>query len=554
MVKVMNTAVLAWVASATGFVVHEPQTVPSGWVPSNAAADLDERMEVRVGLPRSNQQQLDDTFWEVSTPGRPGYLKHVSWEDMGKMVRASDETLGKVAGFMASHGATAINVAPHGDYVTASLKLRDLEAATSGTFRMFEHETTGQKLVRLTGGVKLPTALSGHVETFTGLHGFPLHYSAPKGSQGAVAVTPDVINAKYSITKVGKSGKDNKMAIGQFQGQYVSPTDLTNFCKKYNKGNDCSIDKFVGNNVGTRPGVESMLDVEYMQGIGQDITTWVYSYPNYDFCADLLTWASDVSSESDRPHVVSLSYGTQYAGYCDKATTARLSQDVQKLATMGITTIIASGDDGSGGMSRQGSNKGKLVPSFPASIPYVLAVGSTGLPNGVSGAEAATTQFGSGGGFSYDYEMPEYQSAQVKAYLAKNPKTGTGTYASQGRATPDVSLLGEGFEVIANGNEFPVGGTSASTPTWGGIIALLNEVCLSASSGAKTLGFVNPLFYQNPAAFTDITVGSNAVGENRASGWKCEEGWDAATGLGTPKFDKLAEVVKEACSGSSVVV
>merc|ERR1712139_49467 len=147
------------------------------------------------------------------------------------------------------------------------------------------------------------------------------------------------------------------------------------------------------------------------------------------------------------------------------------------------------------------------------------------------------------------------QSDAVKAYLAKNPKTGSDTYATNGRGSPDVSLLGEQFEVYTSGpfggtETVIVGGTSASTPSWGAIISLLNEECLSASGGSKTLGFVNPLFYQNADAFNDITQGSNAIGENAASGWKCTEGWDAVTGLGTPQFTKLQTVVKNACGGS----
>merc|ERR1712050_139388 len=174
-------------------------------------------------------------------------------------------------------------------------------------------------------------------------------------------------------------------------------------------------------------------------------------------------------------------------------------------------------------------------------IPYALAVGGTYFESGLSGEEKATTQFGSGGGFSYDYDIPSYQSAAVKAYLAKNPKIGTSSLATNGRGSPDVSMLAENFEVYTSGifgglEKIAVGGTSASTPSWGAISTLLNEECLSASGGSKTLGFVNPLFYENPDAFTDITKGSNAIGENAKSGWSCTEGWDAATGLGTPKF------------------
>lgn len=222
---------------------------------------------------------------------------------------------------------------------------------------------------------------------------------------------------------------------------------------------------------------------------------------------------------------------------------------------MGVTVVIASGDDGSGGVSRQGSNKGKLSPSFPASIPYALAVGATYFEAGLSGEEMATTQFGSGGGFSYDYDMPSYQKSAVEAYLAKKPKTGSASYATKGRGSPDVSFLGEKFEVWTKGffgglTKEAVGGTSASTPAWGAVISLLNEECLSASGGSKTLGFVNPLFYQNADAFTDITKGSNAIGENAASGWKCTDGWDAATGLGTPKFSTLQNLVRTACASS----
>merc|ERR1711907_187246 len=280
-------------------------------------------------------------------------------------------------------------------------------------------------------------------------------------------VTPKVINQAYGIDpkSVTRSGKTNIQAIGQFQGQYVSPTDLSKFCKQYDATADCSISKFIGKNTGSQPGIESMLDVEYITGVAQGVQTWVYSYPSFNFCADLLTWASDVASESEHPNVVSLSYGSQKIDFCDSKTIKRLSEDVQKLGAMGVTVVIASGDDGSGGNTRQGSNNGKLSPSFPASIPYTLAVGGTYFQSGTSGEEQATTQFGSGGGFSYDYDVPSYQSSAVKAYMAKSPEIGTSKYATNGRASPDVSLLGEKFAIIiGNGQTAAVGGTSASTP------------------------------------------------------------------------------------------
>jgi len=558
MTMLKAAAVLLSAAGSMGQnpVIHPPQQVPAGWQVSGENVDKAGNMEVLVGLRRSNLDKMHKVFDESSTPGTKSYLNHLSWEEMGRLVRPSDEAVGAVVGMLAANGATGIRVASHGDYIGASLPMSQLEQLTSGNFQAFSN-AAGHSITRLTGGVRLPAAAAKHVQTFTGLHGFPLDARPALINNSASGdVTPTVINKAYGISDVSPSvsTKGNIQAIAQFQGQYVSTSDLSKFCKQYDSTADCSIAKFIGKNTPTQPGVESMLDVEYMTGIGKNIPTWVYSYPSFDFCSDLLQWASDVAGESQHPSVVSLSYGSQKIDFCDKTTITRLSEDVQKLGAMGVTVVIASGDDGSGGNTRQGSNNGKLSPSFPASIPYVLAVGSTFFNEGLSGEEVATTQFGSGGGFSFDYDIPSYQASAIKAYLAKSPKTGSKTYASNGRGSPDVALLGEKFAVVDNGQTIAVGGTSASTPSWGGIIALLNQDCLTASSGKKTLGFVNPLFYQNPDAFNDITKGTNAIGNNAASGWKCTEGWDAATGLGTPNFEKLRDVVKKSCGASSVVV
>merc|ERR1711971_1275723 len=165
---------------------------------------------------------------------------------------------------LASRSATDIEVAPRGDYVKASVPMHELEDLTSSHFQMFEQWTTGRRLARIADGVKLPASIAKHVETFTGLHGFPLDATPMLGNSTAQGdVTPLVINKAYGIdTKsVKRSGKTNIQSIGQFQGQYVSPEDLSKFCKQYDSEADCSIAKFIGQNTGTRPGIESMLDV-----------------------------------------------------------------------------------------------------------------------------------------------------------------------------------------------------------------------------------------------------------------------------------------------------
>jgi len=94
--------------------------------------------------------------------------------------------------------------------------------------------------------------------------------------------------------------------------------------------------------------------------------------------------------------------------------------------------------------------------------------------------------------------------------------------------------------VLQNGHVSPVGGTSASTPAFAGMVGLINEARIQA--GGKAMGFLNPFIYKNMDSFTDVTKGNNAIGRGEYTlpyGFNCTKGWDPITGVGTPVFDKL---------------
>merc|ERR1712151_1322284 len=89
--------------------------------------------------------------------------------------------------------------------------------------------------------------------------------------------------------------------------------------------------------------------------------------------------------------------------------------------------------------------------------------------------------------------------ALLKKYLSiAKDLPPAGSFPPTGRATPDVSALGEGFQVIAGGEVQSVGGTSASTPTLASIVGLLNEARIKA--GKPAMGYLNPFLYQNADA------------------------------------------------------
>jgi tripeptidyl-peptidase-1 len=252
------------------------------------------------------------------------------------------------------------------------------------------------------------------------------------------------------------------------------------------------------------------------------------------------------------PLVHSVSYGWQgdldTIG-CKPADLTVVDANFAKLAAKGISIMVASGDSGSGytphGLHCKAAN-GCLYPSWPASSPWITSVGATRFVEKVGSEEMATDRFGSGGGFSSQFAQSpnaEWQSAAVAKYLSTvDPSTlpPADSFPAKGRATPDVSVLGEGYQVFVNGKVATVDGSSASCPVFASMVSLLNEARLNARK--PPMGFLNPFLYKNADAFTDVVKGSNKFGRDAAAlpyGYNCSAGWDPATGLGTPKFDKL---------------
>ncbi len=98
---------------------------------------------------------------------------------------------------------------------------------------------------------------------------------------------------------------------------------------------------------------------------------------------------------------------------------------------------------------------------------------------------------------------------------------------------------------------FRFGGTSAGSPQWAGLTAL------AAQLRHARVGYLNPQVYAlslakpvYAALFHDITTGDNSFtgeGDNGVTvsiaGFPAARGWDPATGLGTPKANKLVPVL-----------
>lgn len=148
----------------------------------------------------------------------------------------------------------------------------------------------------------------------------------------------------------------------------------------------------------------------------------------------------------------------------------------------------------------------------------------------------------SGGGFSDYFPTPSWQRDDVSTYLDRVQPAPVGGFNGGGRAYPDVSLLGHAFIVAVDGTFVVESGTSASSPVFAGMIALINAQRIA--SGKSSLGWLNPLLYALRKSFVrDITSGHNRCNVQStvccAQGFFATEGWDPVSGLGSVDFSGL---------------
>jgi len=97
-----------------------------------------------------------------------------------------------------------------------------------------------------------------------------------------------------------------------------------------------------------------------------------------------------------------------------------------------------------------------------------------------------------GGGFYNFTATPTWQRTTVSDYLNKaTPEPG---FNPNGRAYPDVALIGVKYQVYVQGKVVPIAGTSASAPVFAAMVSMVNT--LYAFGG-------------NTSYFDDVDSGNN---------------------------------------------
>ena len=382
---------------------------------------------------------------------------------------------------------------------------------------------------------------------------------SPQEIRNAYGVTP-LLNAGYT-------GKGQSIVIIDSFGSPTIAQDLHTFDVGYGLPDPPSLK--VLSPLGTVPfdpsnsdqtgwAFETTLDVEWAHALAPD--------------ANIVLMTSPVSETQGTQGLPEFLFLEQYAvkahlGYIISqswATTentlfsgpGRLALDqfesfYKSAAEHHVTVLASAGDSGPANPDVNGNVYPFPTVGFPASSPYVTAVGGTSLYADTNGNyqsetvwdEVAKQGGATGGGVSQLFKEPDYQKDTLPRSDQKLLKGHRGLPDISYNADPYTSILVYLSFIHGQAGYYGIGGTSEGAPQWAGIIADANQYA------GHALGFLNPALYalgsskDASRSYHDITVGTNSYGG--ITGYAATSGWDAATGWGTPNVSILVKELAE---------
>eukprot|EP00039_Didymoeca_costata_P018701 m.334600 g.334600 ORF g.334600 m.334600 type:complete len:596 (-) comp17395_c0_seq1:103-1890(-) len=544
-----------------------------------------------VGIRQSEARlaELEKEFWAVATPGNAKFRKYITDPTvLWQFLAAEDEDIQFSLQWLEQQGCSNCVLRAH-TKDAAQCDCPDLSDTPKPSVLDFLYQPSDKGTINpiLTSETvqrkrKQPSALPPN-------HGTP---SRQKESYGIPAdIKADHASNLQEVWGCGTFGV-NKTELGMFYKQYCAECSVDDVIyETKNHG------KEFGDNY-----VEGTLDTTYITSLGPGVktinsntnTSMATEEGEGQGIATVYAMDDIAARKTNFPLVLSLSLGSLGYDSCDYLCTEyskskpdgaykechdfiqtqrqvclyasydqmnRINNAYKVMGLRGATVLGASGDGGSHwlfGKFSPGKRPDialaldeisckRQSPVFPANSPYVVAVGGlTWVKDNSKDVQAwdcgPGAEGGSGGGFSDMWPRPPYQDTAVTAYLNKvKDMDGFATgYNKTGRAYPDLSAFMDGVPLCFDErcDDSIVGGTSASTPTMGGIFSLVNDIRLK--KGLAPLGFVVPIIWkvamENPGeAFKDITVGNTSCGCD--NGYIATEGWDPLTGWGQPVWE-----------------
>lgn len=535
--------------------------------------DANRQMEIAIGLPLRNREQLTNLLEDIYDPASPNFRHFLKTEEFTATFAPSAEDYQSVIDFAKSHGLTVTHTHTNRTMVHVKGSVRDIENALHVRLQTFKHPKEDRNFFAPDAEPSLD--LQTPVLAISGLDSYvrphPMIHAASKslintrpmggggGGGGGGGYTGPFEGFDFRDAYASGVSQDGTgQTIGLFELFGYNQDDINNY--EDNNGlprvniQTVYIDGATGDTANVdyinEPGylsyaLETTGDIEVSISMAPGCTVMVYLGPTPQDVPPLgVNYVQDPGTTAVINDVLNRMATDNIAKQlsCSYGFDINLStvQIFQQFAAQGQSFFLASGDSGAFAS----------VVDEPADDPYLTVVGGTTLTMTTGGDWSSETTWltpaandpfngptpeeATGGGISRAYSIPAWQQ-------------GISMTANQGSTTmrniPDVSSVANnidvvwGTDLIGDSFDFPEGGTSLAAPLWAGLMALANEQ--GAANGKPPIGFANPALYaiakstNYHSCFHDITTGSN-TNASSPNKFKAVAGYDLCTGWGTP--------------------
>ena len=519
------------------------------------------RMVLEVTPSAAQQAELDALVEAQHDPQSPLYHQWLTPLQYGARFGASAQDMARISGWLEARGFTVEEIpASHRQVIFSGTAGQVLDTFHTEIHR---YQINGVSHIANAQDPQIPSELAGVVGGIVSLHNFR-RISAIR-SRMALGTTPQYTSgsthhlfpadwaAIYDLNSLygaGTTGTGTSIAI--VGRSNINLSDVAGFRSISGLSANAPTVILVSSDPGLVSGDqdESTLDVEWSGAVAPSATV--------KFVAGASTATSDgvdlsaqyIVNHATAP-VVSTSYGSceQDMGSTELAFYNSLWQQA---ASEGMSAFVSSGDAGAAGCysGSDTSASGAAVNGLCTS-PYSTCVGGTEFNEGSnpsqywsatnsssyesalsyipeevwneSGSNGGSELWASGGGASVYYTQPTWQ------------KGVTGASAANGmRAVPDVAMAAaghDGYIIEEDGSYYVISGTSAASPTFAGVMALLVQSKGGTGQGNANTGLY-PLLNASKNPFHATPSGNNSV--PGVTGFTASgASYNLATGLGS---------------------
>ena len=537
--------------------------------PVDAETRLD-RMILELQPSATQQAKLDLLVEEQQDAASPLYHQWLKPAEYGARFGASVSQLQQITAWLTAHGFAIDEIAANNRLIVFSGTAAQVEETFHTTIHRYNVD--GEEHIANAGNPQIPAALAGVVGGVVSLHNFrrtsaisslrklnskPLAGPHAEYSAGASHyMFPQDFATIYDLNTLYTEGTNGAGASIAIAGRSnINLSDVASF--RATSGLAANAPTVLV--PATDPGLvggdqdEATLDVEWSGAVAPSVEVKLVVEASTATSDGVDLAAQYIVNHATAP-VVSVSYGS-----CEQAMSsaeqAFYSSLWQQAASQGMSVFVAAGDAGAAGCNTgaEAMGAGSGVNGL-CSSPYSTCVGGTEFNEGMdyaaywaaanaagnasalsyipekvwneSGANGGCGLWASGGGVSTLYPQPSWQKGVGATSAAQD--------AGGMRMVPDVAMSAadhDGYVIYENGTYWVIAGTSASSPSFAGIMALVVE-----KQGRTGQGSANPGLYalantaRNP--FHATPSGDNTV--PGVTGFTASGGtYNLATGLGS---------------------